>query len=52
MAIAMARRKFPTFALFTIGLVLSSDVSFRGFFVECKALEVVLLWKLCKGNNV
>ena len=46
MAIAMARGKFSTFALFTIGLVLSSDVSFRGFFVEGKVLEVVLLWKL------
>ena len=52
MAIAMARRKFPTFALFTIGLVISSDVSFREFFVEGKALEVVLLWKLSKENKV
>ena len=52
MAIAMARGKFSTFALFTIGIVLSSDVPFRGFFVEGKVLEVVLLWKLCKGNNV
>nr|XP_058942498.1 neuronal acetylcholine receptor subunit alpha-10-like [Pocillopora verrucosa] len=53
MAIAMARRKFPTFALFTIGLVLSSDVSFRGFFVEgaVNVSEKRLIQQIAKNIN-
>lgn len=34
MAFAMARGKFSIFTLFTIGFVLTNDVSFSGFFVE------------------